>query len=77
MPRRVRKTIIELTVLSEVGDRPATWDLEAIVEAINTGPCLGDWKATQETIIPAEKVEAECQALHNDGSFFSGDDEDD
>lgn len=67
------KAVLSLTVLlpeDQVADfKGAT--LEAILEETDTGAWIaGTVQKSEPVVVPADKLEAELQAIGNDGSFF-------
>ena len=74
--KNVRKTIIKMVVLSEeTGIGPSDCSLEEIAREMDTGSFLGSWDIEATFILPTHKVEDECSAVGNDGSFFSESDD--
>lgn len=71
----VYKTIFTITVLSE--DSPVHTDAEIgdVLREMEQGEFLGGVEYTSSVEVPAEAVEAECEAVGNDGSYFMNDDE--
>tara|TARA_R110002110_G_scaffold327978_1_gene539668 strand:- start:133 stop:351 length:219 start_codon:yes stop_codon:yes gene_type:complete len=70
---RVRKTVIRLTLLCDACTDLTTRTLESIAAEMDTGDFLGDWDIESTTLVDPAKVESECVALRNDGSFFEED----
>lgn len=70
----IRKTVIKLVVLCESDMHPSEWSLQDIAEGIDTGPMLGQWSVESTDLVPKDRVQEECEALGNDGSFFPEED---
>ena len=78
--KQICKTVIRLVVLSDKDGGsfdPSECSLEEIALSMDTGSFLGSWSVESNTILSSDKVEAECVAVGNDGTFFDEDDEDD
>ena len=74
--KQVRKTIIKVVVLSEEtrgAVTPSDCNLEEIAREMDMGSFLGSWDVESSAILPPDKIEEECAAVNNDGSFFTED----
>lgn len=75
MTRKIEKAVIEVTVLREVdeGGRYVPIDhyrLEEIGYEIDEGDWLGSTRVVSVEEVHPDNVNAQAQALGNDGSFF-------
>lgn len=72
----IKRTTITLTVLSATDVDLAFSDLSDIAAEMDEGDCVGSWVITKtELIAGEEEILQACEAVGNDGSFFSDDDD--
>lgn len=68
---KIRKTIIQVTILHPIDDDVDGASLADIGYQIDEGSWLGQSKVLESTPVLNDQVEAECLALGNDGLFFA------
>jgi hypothetical protein len=75
----IKKITLTVTVLIDdnLSDVEAigNYSLETIASEIEQGDWLGSWNVDSIDDVPDDKVQEECEALGNDGTFFGSDDE--
>ena len=72
---KIRKTIVQVTVLHYQDENLSDVSLEDIAYQISEGDWLGTKAVVSSEIVPADKVRSESIAVGNDGEFFAGLDE--
>ena len=76
MNKPIYKHTFSVVVFSEEKDTDQLASLDEIDYQITEGHCIGESKHVSSVEVPTCNIEAELQAIGNDGGFFNmGDDE--
>ena len=65
------KTTFTVTVLSEGNPVNPNADIRVVLREMEHGLFLGDVEHSNVVEIPANKIAEECEAVGNDGSYFT------